>query len=177
MIYTACLMNYATFSYSKPRLYSFILALGLISLALFITLYYHYLQDPTFHQNAFAILLAIVLARSMYVMEFTLRPSLTKKEEEFKLKRNRSMNVNEKEISRSGDRRDTKILTTMWTMIITGLSIFLGGFLIWHLDNQYCPTIRRWRRQVGLPWGILLEGHGWWHVTATLCSGIDADIG
>lgn len=165
MIYTTCLMNYATFSYSKSRLYSFILALGLISLALFITLYYHYLQDPAFHQIAYAILTAVVLARSIYVMEFTLRPSLTKKEDEFKVLRKRSMDVDEKAMSRSGDRRDAKILKTMWIMIATGLSIFLGGFLVWILDNEYCPTIRRWRRQVGLPWGLLLEGHGWWYAT------------
>lgn len=165
MIYTTCLMNYATFSYSKSRLYSFGLALGLISLALFITLYYHYLQDPAFHQSAYAILTAVVLARSMYIMEFSLRPSLTRKEEKFRLLRKRSMDVDEKKVSRSSDRRDAKILTTMWIMIATGLSIFLGGFLLWHLDNQYCSTIRRWRRQVGLPWGLLLEGHGWWYAT------------
>ena len=164
MIYTTCLMCYATFSYSKSRLYSFILALSLISLAVFITLYYHYLQDPAFHQNAYALLTAIVLFRSMYVMEFSLRPSLTKKEEEFKSSHRRSMSGNEKEISRMDDRRNARILRTMWTMIATGLSIFLGGFLLWHLDNEYCSTLRIWRRRVGLPWGIVLEGHGWWLV-------------
>lgn len=162
MIYTTCLMCYATFSYSKSRLYSFLLALGLVSLALFITLYYHYLQDPAFHQNAYAILTAIVFFRSVYVMEFTLRPSLTKKEDEFKLLRKRSMNVDEKEISRSAESRDAKILSTMWVMIVTGLSIFLTGFLIWNLDNIFCPKLRVWRRQIGLPWGMILEGHGWW---------------
>lgn len=168
MIYTTCLMCYATFSYSKSRLYSFILALSLISLAVFITLYYHYLQDPAFHQNAYALLTAIVLFRSMYVMEFSLRPWLTKKEEEFKLSHKRSMSDNEKEISRMDDRRNATILRTMWTMIATGLSIFLGGFLLWHLDNEYCSTLRIWRRRVGLPWGIILEGHGWWLVLSRL---------
>ena len=164
MIYTTCLMCYATFSYSKSRLYSFVLALSLISLAVFITLYYHYLQDPTFHQKAYALLTAIVLFRSMYVMEFNLRPSLTKREEDFKLSRKRPMSANEKEISRTDDRRNARILRTMWTMIATGLSIFLGGFLLWHLDNEYCSTLRIWRRRFGLPWGIILEGHGWWSV-------------
>ena len=162
MIYTTCLMCYATFSYSKSRLYSFLLALGLVSLALFITLYYHYLQDPAFHQTAYAILTAVVFFRSVYVMEFTLRPSLTKKEDEFKVQRKRSMNVDEKEVSRLADSRDAKILSTMWVMIVTGLSIFLTGFLIWNLDNAFCPKLRIWRRQIGLPWGVILEGHGWW---------------
>ena len=62
------------------------------------------------------------------------------------------------------DKRDRETLRTMWLMIACGLGIFLGGFGIWTLDNVYCSSLRRWRRQVGLPWGILLEGHGWWYV-------------
>ncbi|KAL8736262.1 MAG: hypothetical protein Q9166_000417 [cf. Caloplaca sp. 2 TL-2023] len=162
MIYTTCLMNYATFSYSKPRAYAFILALGLISLAIFITLYYHYLQEPVFHQVAYALLTVVVLARSMYVMEFNLRPSLRKNEENFKLQHRKSMTADQKEVSRSDDLRNAQILSTMWLLILTGLSIFLSGFGIWQLDNIFCSKLRDWRRELGLPWGILLEGHGWW---------------
>ena len=163
MIYTTCLMCYTTFSYSRSRQFALILGLGLVSLAIFITLYYHYLQDPAFHQIAYAILTAIVLFRSVYVMEFTLRPSLTKKEEEWKIQRKRSMTADEKKISRADDRRDIKILGTMWAMIASGLSTFLFGFFLWNLDNIYCTEARRWRKQIGLPWGVLLEGHGWWY--------------
>ena len=60
------------------------------------------------------------------------------------------------------DRRDAKILSTMWIMIAWGLGVFLGGFFVWNLDNKFCGLIRQWRKEVGLPWGILLEGHGWW---------------
>ncbi len=162
MIYTTCLMCYGTFSYSKSRQYAFSLAIALVSLAVFITLYYHYLQDPAFHQNAYAILTTVVLARSMYVMEFSLRPSLTQHEEQYRLLHQRSMTAGEKRISQSEDRRDAKILTTMWIMIACGLGTFLAGFGIWHLDNAYCSKIRSWRREIGLPWGMVLEGHGWW---------------
>lgn len=162
MIYTTCLMCYATFSYSRSRLFSLWLALGLVSLAVFITLYYHYLQDPAFHQNAYTILTAVVLLRAMYVMEITLRPMLKNAEEKYRIKEGRSMTDAEKKISRAQGRRDQKILGTMWLMIGCGLSTFLGGFLIWHLDNVHCRQLRVWRRDMGLPWGMLLEGHGWW---------------
>ena len=59
-------------------------------------------------------------------------------------------------------RRDRKILRDMWWMIIFGMSIFLGGFCLWTLDNEYCSTFRRWRKEIGMPWGFLLEFHGWW---------------
>ncbi|KZF26295.1 alkaline phytoceramidase [Xylona heveae TC161] len=165
MIYTTCLMCYATFSYAKTRLYAFILAIALVSLALFITLYYHYLQDPAFHQNAYAILTAVVLLRSMYVMEISIRPSLRRREANHK-KEEIEGSLSRETIQEQDrkDRRDEVILKDMWTMIASGLSIFLGGFAIWTLDNEYCSSLRRWRRQIGLPWGILLEGHGWWHL-------------
>ena len=72
------------------------------------------------------------------------------------------MNAREQNISRQNDERDQKILRTMWIMIGYGLSTFLGGFAIWALDRIYCNELRIWRRELGLPWGILLEGHGWW---------------
>ena len=165
MIYTTCLMCYATFSYSRSRLFSLYLALALSSLAIFITVYYHYLQDPAFHQNAYAILTAIVLFRSMYVMVSTLRSSLKKSEEEYRIRhRGKNMNEEEREIIRGKDRRNRRILNSMWIMIAYGLSVFLGGFAIWALDRAYCVELREWRRELGLPWGIVLEGHGWWLV-------------
>jgi dihydroceramidase len=161
MIYTTCLMNFATFSYGKSRLYSTVLGICLTSLSVFITLYYHYLQDPTFHQNAYAILTAVVLFRAMYVMEVNIRPRFRSQEREAANPRVRG---SAKAVRQEEDRRDMDILSTMWKMIAFGLSIFLGGFAIWHLDNEYCSKLIRWRREAGMPWGFVLEGHGWWYV-------------
>ncbi|CAN9457107.1 unnamed protein product [Alternaria alternata] len=161
MIYTTCLMNFATFSYGKSRLYSTVLAVGLVSLAVFITLYYHYLQDPTFHQNAYALLTAIVLFRAMYVMEVNIRPRFRSKEREAA---NPRPHRGVKAVQEREDVRDQEILSTMWKMIAFGLSIFLGGFAVWSLDNEYCSKLIKWRREIGMPWGFVLEGHGWWHL-------------
>jgi dihydroceramidase len=163
MIYTACLMCYATFSFSKSTATRQILALGLASLAIFITLYYHYLQDPVFHQNAFAILTAVVLLRSMYVMEVNIRPSLKTKYATAPQKHTSPDSLTPQE-RKENARRDVAILKEMWLMVALGLGIFLGGFGIWALDIKYCGKVRAWRHKIGLPWGILLEGHGWWHL-------------
>lgn len=58
-------------------------------------------------------------------------------------------------------------------MMWQGLTTFLGGFLIWNLDNLYCSTIRPWRHNLGLPWAVVLEGHAWWH----LMTGIGGKLG
>lgn len=165
MIYTTCLMFWATFSHKRERWIQISIGLGTASLAIFITLYYHYLQDPTFHQNAYALLTIIVLGRSMYVMERDIRPYFREREEEHaRLLKDRTVSdaTREKELAR--DIRDRWILKQMWTMIALGMTMFLGGFAVWNLDNELCSTLRQWRHEVGLPWGILLEGHGWWHL-------------
>lgn len=160
MIYTTCLMCFATFSYGKTRKQSTWLAIGLISLAVFITLYYHYLQDPTFHQIVYAILTVIVVFRSFYVMEVNLRPS--RRSEQRRAANPRLQDPEDKVALERENQKDKEILSEMWVMIRWGLSIFLGGFSLWHLDRAYCYSWRRWRREIGLPWGLVLEGHGWW---------------
>ncbi|KAE8391381.1 ceramidase [Aspergillus alliaceus] len=165
MIYTTCLMCYASFSYSRSTSIRIFLAIALTGLAVFITLYYHYLQDPVFHQNAYALLTIVVVLRSMYTMEVTLRPKWRHSTEGDRLARERrGLPVLSKEQQHYENERDVRILKTMWFMVIYGLSMFLGGFFIWNLDNHFCTKIRGWRRVVGLPWGLFLEGHGWWHV-------------
>ncbi|CAI6251480.1 unnamed protein product [Periconia digitata] len=167
MIYTTCLMNYATFSFSRTPRFRLALASGLTFLALFITLYYHYLQDPTFHQITYAILTIIVFFRAVWVMEVNMRPRFrrNRKSEDSSSLRSNSVRVGaEKAELEREDERDRAILRQMWTMIAWGLSIFLGGFLLWHLDREHCHTLRNWRRQIGMPWGFFLELHGWWHI-------------
>lgn len=124
-------------------------------------LYYHYLQDPDFHQNAFAILLIVIMARSTYIMEANIRPSW---KEKYGMKSPKSIGWDAPTTSEqlAINQRDTAILKNMWLMVTLGLSIFLCGFGIWTLDNVFCSTVRQWRHRIGLPWGILLEGHGWW---------------
>lgn len=168
MIYTTCIMFYATFSHRQTTTYAAILGIALLTLSILITTYYHYLQDPTFHQVSYAILTAIVLLRAMWVMEVNIRPSISAREKE--LRENGNMPPMEKAELERQDRRDLKIVKDMWTMIYYGLGTFLGGFFIWNLDNLFCSSLIGWRRQIGLPWGVLLEGHGWWYVSWTRLS-------
>jgi len=119
-------------------------------------LYYHYLQDPLFHENAFALLAAINLFRAMYVMEISIRPRWRKKRNT-----NPTKEFSSRAEEEAADRRDNEIIKEMWCLVAVGLGIFLAGFGLWNLDNMYCSSIRHWRREMGLPWGLLLEGHGW----------------
>jgi dihydroceramidase len=169
MIYTTCIMFHASFARGRSGAYSVGLGASLAALAGAITAVYHYLKDPAFHQNAYAILTAVVLIRSTWVMEVHLRPSrrappgaLPDRDGPAATERARD----ERERARV-DARDAASLALMWRLIAVGLSVFLGGFAIWSLDNKHCSTLRSWRRAVGLPWGILLEGHGWWFVFLT----------
>lgn len=79
MIYTTCIMAYATFAYSNPKSTRIFIGLGLVGLAAWITIYYHKSQNPVFHQVAYAILTLALVFRTMYDMEFNLRPALRKR--------------------------------------------------------------------------------------------------
>jgi len=109
------------------------------------------LQDPVFHQTVYAILTAVAFFRAVYVMETLLRPKFHTEER---------ATGGTKAIEEREKQRDMKILNDMWIMIAWGLSIFLGGFFFWYLDIAHCSTLRRWRREIGMPWGFFLELHG-----------------
>ncbi|PNY29283.1 Alkaline ceramidase 3 [Tolypocladium capitatum] len=146
MIYTTCLMMYASFAYSRSRAFSVLLGVSLLALAGSITAYYHITKDPVFHQGAYAALTATVVFRSMWVMESQVRPLLEARDRD----------------------RSRRVLKATWLLVATGLTIFVMGFAIWNLDNVLCSQLRRWRRAVGLPWAVVLEGHAWWHLMTGL---------
>lgn len=144
MIYTTCIMAFATFSYSRPRRLTVLIGLGLVALATFITVYYHLSQNPVFHQVAYASLTCAVVFRGMYVMEAHLRPALNGRSET--------------------PAHAAHIMKQMWKMAATGIALFLIGFFIWNMDNIYCGHLRSLRSSVLLPWAMVFEGHGWWHI-------------
>lgn len=165
MIYTTCIMAYATFSYKRSPSIQGLVGLGLTSLATWITYYYLTSMDPVFHQVAYGLLTCALVFRNMYVMEAHLRPAMEK---------------------RTGSAaRGDEILKQMWNFAFTGKSytrtrlqhgwsstdvcplgigLFLLGFAIWIFDNTFCSWLRSTRDLILLPWAALLEAHGWWHV-------------
>lgn len=165
MIYTTCLMGYASLSYARPARFRISLGLGCILFCAAITAYYHYLQDPLFHQNVYAAMTIWLVARSAYQMEFALRPKWRRSRESDRLKdQKRGLSVPTKQEQARRNKHDLELLKNMWILVAWGVTVFLAGFALWGIDNKYCATLRQWRREIGLPWGVLLEGHAWWHI-------------
>lgn len=125
MIYTTCIMAYATYAYGRPRRTRTLIAVGLIALALWITIYYLMSQNPVFHQVAYAALTCSVVFRGMYVMEKHLRPALRKRNED----------------AAEGD----AIMKQMWKMAVTGMSstvLQVYPFLM-RGPSRYCFVLDR----------------------------------
>jgi dihydroceramidase len=55
----------------------------------------------------------------------------------------------------------------MWS----GTAIFLLGFAIWNVDNQFCDALTAYRGKYGDVVGAFTQGHAWWH----LMTGAGAD--
>nr|pir hypothetical protein B7F18.50 [imported] - Neurospora crassa [Neurospora crassa] len=56
--------------------------------------------------------------------------------------------------------------TDTWNII--AIITFVGGFFIWNMDNIFCRHLTTAKNQLQLPWSIVLEGHGWWHILTGL---------
>lgn len=52
----------------------------------------------------------------------------------------------------------------LYMLCACGTISFITGWLFWNIDIHMCHFWRSTRREVGMPWGFLLEGHGWWHL-------------
>lgn len=49
-------------------------------------------------------------------------------------------------------------------LLIRGLIYIGAGYVCWNTDINFCNLWRGVRRSIGMPYGFLLEGHGWWHL-------------
>jgi dihydroceramidase len=108
--------------------------------------YYLYAKDPVFHQVAYGFLTLSSTIRGFYVTEVDVKSALRKR------------------VPAEADQRMRQIRT----LAVSGILIFLGGFFIWNMDNLFCHHLVRARNQIQLPWSVVLEGHGWWHILTGL---------
>ena len=42
--------------------------------------------------------------------------------------------------------------------------------MLWNVDVHFCLLLTRWKRQLGMPLGIMLELHGWWHILTAIAA-------
>lgn len=59
---------------------------------------------------------------------------------------------------------DKAALKTFHTLLVRGLSYLAIAYLLWNTDINFCSYYRSARRSIGMPYGFILEGHGWWHL-------------
>ena len=52
--------------------------------------------------------------------------------------------------------------------MLTRIVAFVIGYALWRLEFRSCRILRNLRHEMGLPYGFLLEFHGWWHVLTGL---------
>ncbi|KAG0151996.1 hypothetical protein CROQUDRAFT_650577 [Cronartium quercuum f. sp. fusiforme G11] len=140
MIYTSSFIAYVAFDTCRagtPRPWFIkLLPFFLFFYDMFVTIVYLRHPNPVFHQLAYAFL----QISFTIVMYFTLRDGLYTTPQE---KRNRADVIQ---------------------CVVRGSTIFLGGFLIWNIDNIFCDQISQIKQAIGTPLSFILEGHAWWHL-------------
>lgn len=134
MINTTLVMWFATFAHKKSRGFSWILAIALLTILAVVSVVYHYIGDPLFHQNVYAVLTVAVLGRSWYLVHTKIRKAAP---EDYK---------------------------NMRDLVIFGFCAIAAAFTLWNLDRVFCSSLVGLRRDLGMPWGFLFEGHAYWHL-------------
>jgi dihydroceramidase len=58
----------------------------------------------------------------------------------------------------------------VWVSLIHTAVNALFAYFLWNIDVNLCSTLTEWKHRLGMPWGVPLELHGWWHImTAVSC--------
>lgn len=134
MLYATCVPFWSFLSRNKTKSQTLWMAGGVTVLAGTITAIYLVIRDPTFHQVSYALLNLFIVVQSYKVIRDTIDKTKYAKE-----------------------------ISQMRTLMIKGVGFFGFGYLLWNLDIHLCVKITQLKRWVGIPYGFLLEGHGWWH--------------
>jgi dihydroceramidase len=161
MIYTTSIMSYAMYSYNQSTGVKMFWGFGFLFLNIFITAYYHYLRDPSFHQMCFTIMIISVTFRTVVIRRAKIKPPLRVPDSDGNVEVDGVLVPVEEQ--RSRDLADYKYTSDLLvSSLIAGVGSFLVAFVLWTIDNNHCSLLISWRRKVGLPWGIFLELHGYW---------------
>lgn len=107
--------------------YGVALPIFLVGYSAFVTYSYIIINNPVYHQVCYALLVFTVVFRSIYVCRQITGPF--------------------KEYERP----------RMEFLLWIAASSFLGAFIVWNIDNQFCSFLRNWRDIVGLPLAALSE--------------------
>lgn len=137
---------YRVTTFRKSKTWSAVFACGLIAwLVLVATLYVVY-DILIAHQATFGVMCVVVAHKTRGLMKERVRDP----------EKRRRLRV----LARAGTGM-LVYLDKMHRVLTCSVSGF-GGFGIWLIDNLACSHLRGARNAVGLPWGFLLELHGWY---------------
>ncbi|KAF7898583.1 hypothetical protein EAF00_005029 [Botryotinia globosa] len=59
---------------------------------------------------------------------------------------------------------DVEVQKQVKKLVTYGGVIFVSGFILWNIDNQFCESLTDTKHSLGMPWSFVLELHGWWHI-------------
>ncbi|SAM08968.1 hypothetical protein [Absidia glauca] len=139
MIYVSCIMTYFSIElYSKPK-FGWPLIGFLVGYSVFVTWSYLIINDPVFHQVAYAFVIFIIVIRSLYTVLSLPRTA-------------------------TYDYEYPRLLK----LLKLAAAGFIISFGVWNIDNQCCSYLRHFRSMVPYALGALTQLHGWWHIGTSL---------
>lgn len=157
MIYTCCIAVFCIFEIFNNKTYrpNITIILWLVAILFTIT-YTNVISWPWFQHGLTALLIFVVVFRSLYIVHYISK-----------------FHKEEKEIVTYGlldDKpKDTNncLLVQKHLKLLKGLLIiccvtYALAFFLWNIDNIYCGQLMEIRNKLK-SWGFLFQFHAWWH--------------
>ncbi|KAJ1987534.1 alkaline ceramidase ydc1 [Dimargaris cristalligena] len=144
MIYCTCFCLYSVLEMGHKPQYGIVLPLALLTYSGLVTAIYLYNRDPVFHQVSYALEVAVIVFRNAYLLS----------------------QIPDGHVNQDGTGRTVR--SVLRSLFIQSAVTFLLGFALWNVDNAFCTQLRFLRAQVGAPFDILFQLHGWWHIFTAL---------
>jgi dihydroceramidase len=146
MLVLAWSMLQATLTFRQTAQTTFIINLSLAVVVPLFSLYYVQTRNVVYHTSAFLLMIAVLVARTLYLFH-RLQPPLP-----------------------AAKSKDWGART--WKSII----VSVVGYILWNIDLEFCQELRNFREQIGLPWAWLFELHGWWHILTAIGASTFMDV-
>ncbi|MCJ1300871.1 hypothetical protein MMC08_003670 [Hypocenomyce scalaris] len=154
MLLATSFVLHRVMTFDKPPAYrkklGLFTALSLLSFSLYHSVY----NDMTSHSVVFGVMIFVVGVKTMALVEAI---------------RDGKVRRNVRRLARLGAGEPSCFPEDLYLEKppVFGLLLkvsFGGGFALWLVDIFACGRLLSMRRRIGMPWGFLLELHGWWHI-------------
>ena len=157
MFFATAIVLHRVMTFGESAAYSRNFALGLSAILVAIAVYHCWAIEVIAHQATFVIMVWVVAWNTRKLIRERVRdPRLQKR-----MKKLAFEGTGTSQLTLEKPRAFAPA-SRIYAKDVHVLVVILTAWVLWNVDNVTCTYLRQIRRAIGMPWGFLLELHGWY---------------